>query len=111
MWSLETIKKNNFEKTTGALRKEIKTLKQLLSSLCQYIEGTSQLSIVETIEEGKLTKWWSDFKEAEARDISNKLEREKIKAALEQKEHKEEPIRNRALEKLTIEEKKVIGIK
>lgn len=111
MWSPETQRRQDLEATERALRQKLSLVTQLLSSLCQNIERTSQKSILKTIEDGKLSRWWENHKKAEAERNAKEIERKERVIALEHKKREEKATRDKVLQKLTPEEKRILGVK
>lgn len=110
MQSLESIQRDNFEAAKKSLRNEIDLLTKLLVALCEHIEKSPQASILITIADGEVAGWWGKHKKIEANRIAEKeaLETERIVRKHEEQERKN--IRDKILEKLTDEDKKILGI-
>lgn len=110
MQSAESIIRDNFETTISALKQKLDLTTELLSALCEYIEKTSQLEILATIKDGKVARWWGKHKKILAERKANELEKENRRIAREHEEEERKSTRAKILKKLTLAEKKILGI-
>ncbi|MDO8495977.1 MAG: hypothetical protein Q7S43_00800 [bacterium] len=105
-----SIIRDNYEATEKALRQKLDSVTQLLCSLCGHLEETSQVSILETIDNGKLTKWWENHKKADAKRRADQIEKQERDALRKQEEQRVKDVRDKVLKKLTPEEKRILGV-
>ncbi|MDP3793071.1 MAG: hypothetical protein Q8Q89_05100 [bacterium] len=110
MQSLETIMRDNFKRTERYLRQEIDSITELLAALCEHVEKSPQSTVLITIANGKVAGWWGKHKKIEADRKAEKKASEDRRIVRENEERERKSIRDKILEKLTTEEKKILEI-
>ena len=111
MHSIESILRHNFDVTEKHLRQQIGLLTELLATLCDHIEKSPQAPILITISDGKVAGWWGKHKKVETERIAHEKVLEARRIARENKEREKKDARDKLLQKLTPEEKEILGIK
>src|SRR3989344_2629523 len=108
--SIETIMREDFEKTERHLRQEINSITKLLAALCEHVEKSSQATILITIAGGEVASWWGKHKKTEAERKAEIESKEVRRIARENEERWRKDTRDKILEKLTKEERKILGL-
>lgn len=110
MQSLESIMRENFEAVERALRKELDSVTKLLAILCEHVEKSPQALVLITIADGKIASWWGNHKKIEAERMVEEKASEDRRIASQKEELDRKSTRDKVLEKLTSEEKEILGI-